>query len=124
MQQTDPTDIVEGYLQAFGERDSEMARTYLADRGFSFVSPISHFDDADAFAQSLDAVGAILERMRIRHRFAAGDVVCHVLDVTVAMASYQTQTVIHLAQLERGRIRRLEVIFDATEYNRMIGDQS
>jgi hypothetical protein len=124
MRPTEPNQIIERYIEAIARRDFETARSYLADRGFEYVSPIARFDDADSFASSMHAVGAILQRMETRLRFTAGSDICHVLDVTVAMASYKTQRVVHLAHVDQGRISRIEVIFDASDYHRMIGEQS
>lgn len=115
-----PAALVEDYLRAVAERDQHRARQYLSDRGFSFISPIASFDDPDAFTGYMDAVGAILQRMETRHRFVDGGTVCHVFDVTTTMGSYTTQPVVHLAGVADGRIVRIEVIFDASEYHRMI----
>jgi hypothetical protein len=115
-----PASIVEGYLRAVAEHDQHKARRYLRDRGFSFISPIASFNSPDAFTGYLDAVGAILQRMETRHRFVDGGTVCHVFDVTTSMGSYKTQPVVHLVEVADGSIVRIEVIFDASEYHRMI----
>jgi hypothetical protein len=120
MATNDPSSIVEGYLRAVAEHQHEAARRYLSDHGFRFSSPIAAFNDPDAFTTYMDAVGAILQRMQIRHRFVAGGTVCHVFDVTTTMGSYKTQPVVHLADVVDGRVVRIEVIFDASEYHRML----
>jgi hypothetical protein len=117
----DALQVVESYLEAFAQRDFEAVRTYLADRGFEYLSPIASYDDADVFLSNMDAIGAILQRMEIRQRFTADNDVCHVLDVTVGMDGYETQSVVSLARVEGNRIVRVEVIFDATRLNHMIG---
>ena len=68
----------------------------------------------------MEAVGGILQRIETRHQFIDGGTVCHVFDVTTTMGSYKTQPVLHLADVADGHIVRIEVIFDATEYHRMI----
>jgi ketosteroid isomerase-like protein len=70
----------------------------------------------------MGGTAAILHNVGVAHRFAEDGVVCHVLDVTVNMTGYQTQRVVQLARVRDGRIIRLEVIFDASEFNRMIGE--
>jgi hypothetical protein len=121
MQTTQTLQLVERYLEAIAARDFGAARSLLADRGFGYTSPIAHFDDADRFAESMEGVGAILHGIRTRHRFVDDDVVCHVLDVTVSLDGYQTQRVVQLARVEAARIIGLEVIFDASQFHRMIG---
>jgi ketosteroid isomerase-like protein len=121
MPSTDAVEVVNRYLAAIASRDFDSARSYLADRGFRYTSPIATLDDADAFVASLLGVGAILQRVEAPHVFVRDGDVCHVLDVTVAMAGYETQRVVHLAHVAGGRITRIEVIFDATNYHRMIG---
>jgi limonene-1,2-epoxide hydrolase len=116
--------VVERYLAAVGQRDFQTARQHLAERGFHYSSPIAHFDDADRFAASMDIAGAILQRMEVRHRFTDGDVVCHILDVTVALNGYKTLSVAHLARVKSGKIARMEVIFDGSDHRLMIGEPS
>ena len=115
-------DIVDQYLSAIARHDGDAARVLLDDQEFHFISPIARLDDAEAFERYLDGVGAILQRMKTRHRFEEDGTVVHVLDVTSTMDGYSTQPVVHIAQVVDGRIRRIEVIFDATEYHRMIED--
>ena len=117
----EPLAVVDGYLGAMAARDIAGARSYLADRGFEYISPIANFHSADAFSENMGGATAILHDVVVVHRFAADGVACHVLDVTVNMTGYQTRRVVQLAQVRDGRIIRLEVIFDASELNRMIG---
>jgi len=116
-------EIVDDYLEAVSRRDFVTARGYLADRGFEYVSPIARFNDPDLFFENMHGVGAILHRLDTRLRFSEGNDVCHVLDVTISMDGYDMQSVVQLAQVRDGRIVRLEVIFDASDFHRMIGDQ-
>lgn len=117
------TEVVDRYLEAIGRRDFFTARKFLTDRGFEYISPIARFDDPDAFFENMQGVGAILHRMDTRLRFTAGEDVCHVLDVTVSMDGYEMQSVVHLARVLDGQIVRLEVIFDASNFHRMIGHE-
>jgi len=118
---TDPQALVDRYLRAIGERDFASARTCLGDRGFRYSSPIGHYDDADSFIANIEHVGPILVNVETRFVCADGKRVCHFLDVTVSLSDYTTQTAVQLATVENGRIVRLEVVFDASEYHRMFG---
>jgi ketosteroid isomerase-like protein len=120
MQSEDPRQVVNSYLEALGRRDNEAARAYLSDQGFSYVSPIAQFDDADDFTASMEGVGAILHSIKTLHCFVDGNDVCHILDFKVSMSGYQTRRVAQLAHVEAGRITHIEAIFDASEYRRMI----
>mgnify|MGYP001826212800 FL=1 len=122
MQASAPLQFVENYLEALAARDFAMARSLLADSGFDYSSPIARFDDADQFAGSMEAVGAILHDIRIVHRFVAGNVVCHVLDVTVSITDYRTRRVVQIARVKDAKIAGLEMIFDASEFRRMFGE--
>lgn len=120
MQMTESMRLVEGYLDALAARDLDAVRGHLSDTGFHYLSPIAEFDDPDEFVASMQGFGAILHKMKIVHRFEDGAVVCHVLDVTVSMETYRTRRVVQLARVQDGKIVDLEVIFDASEFNRMI----
>ncbi len=117
----EPLAVVDGYLGAMAARDTAGARSYLADADFEYISPIANFHSADAFTENMGGATAILHDVVVVHRFATDGVACHVLDVTVNMTGYQTRRVVQLAQVRDGRIIRLEVIFDASELNRMLG---
>ena len=122
MRPVEPRDIVDRYLEAFARRDFPVARSYLADSGFEYISPIARFDDADVFLSNMEGVGAILHRIETRLCFVNGNDVCHVLDVTVSLSGYEKQSAVSLARVEHGRIVRIETLFDATNFHRMIGD--
>ena len=122
MPATESLQLVERYLEALAARDFATARSLLADSGFDYLSPIARFDDDDQFADSREGVGAILHDIRIAHRFVDGNVVCHVLDVTVSITDYRTRRVVQIARVKEAKIAGLEVIFDASEFRRMFGE--
>ena len=80
--------IVAAYLQAFGERDFDRLRGYLADRGFRSTSPIGSFDDADRYVDSLFGVGPIIEKVRVRKLFGSDDEAVAIVDITVTLNNY------------------------------------
>ena len=110
---------VRSYLEALGERDFELARTLLADRGFSYSSPIGNFNDADQFIQSISAIGPILEKLSIRRLFVSEDEVMTSLDARITLRGYVTRTSAILFRIQNGRIAAMEAIFDASEYHKM-----
>lgn len=112
-------EIVNGYLGAIGARDFERARRFLADRGFSNRSPISSFDDADAFVADLSRVGAILERMERRRMFVDGNEVCVILDYVTHMQRRQVTPVVHWMRIADGKIAAIETFFDARVYEEL-----
>jgi len=116
----DPIAVVERYLAAVAARDFPAARDFLAEQGFQYLSPIASFSDRDTFADNMNAIGAILHNIQTAQRFAEGNTVCHVLDVTVSMTGYQSQKVVQIANVIKGRITRLEVVFDASSLRQMI----
>jgi hypothetical protein len=116
----DPVYVVERYLAAVAARDFPTAGGFLAEEGFQYQSPIGSFSDRGTFVDNMDAIGAILHNIRTVHRFAEGNTVCHILDVTVNMTGYQSQRVVQIANVIEGRIIRLEVVFDASSLRQMI----
>lgn len=115
----DAEQLVRSYLQALGERDFELARTLLADRGFSYRSPIADFDDADRFIQSISAIGPILHELSIRRLFASEAEVMAIVDTRITLHGYVTRSSAILFRVENGRIRAMDAIFDASEYHKM-----
>ena len=118
-----PQQTVEAYLQAIAERDLEQARQYLADSRFRYTSPIGSFDDADRLIESLFGVPPILEQLTLRKCLSEGEEVVGVLDVRVTMQNYATHAIAFWCRVQDGRIRSMEVIFDASEYRRMFANQ-
>ncbi len=118
-----PQQTVEAYLQAIAERDLDQARRYLADTRFRYTSPIGSFADADRLIESLFGVPPILEQLTLRKCLSEGEEVIGILDVRVTMQNYATHAIAFWCRVQDGRIRSMEVIFDASEYRRMFADQ-
>jgi len=122
---TEPMQLLESYIDSIAARDFVTARGYLLDTAFRQVSPIAQFDDPDDFVSSLETIGTILHKINVIHRFQDDDVVCHVMDLIVNLDTRRTRRIVQVARVRDGKIADLEVIFDASEFNRMIitGDQ-
>jgi hypothetical protein len=120
---SDTENLVKSYLAAIAARDFDLARTYLADRGFSYTSPIDRFEDADRFIQSITAVGQILARIEIRKCLVSSNEGIVILDIIITLSGYESRTVALLFLTEGGYIKSMEAIFDATEYHKMFSSQ-
>jgi hypothetical protein len=112
----DPLSVVEGFLAARDAFDYEQARTFLADTGFSFQSPIARFDSADALIQYSALASGIVQSVERRRVFVDGPDVCHFLTYRIQISEKQSVEVAQWARVKDGRIVRIEAIFDATAY--------
>ena len=117
---TESVRVVENFLTALAARDFSAVRGCLAGSGFRYLSPIAQFDNPDDFVTSMEGVGAILHKITVLHRFEDDGLVCHVLDFTVNLETRRTRRTVQLARVRDGKIAELEVIFDATQFNRMV----
>jgi hypothetical protein len=115
----DPLTVVESYLDARDRYDYDRARTFLADSGFEFHSPISRFESADDFIQYSALAGGIVLSAQRRKVFADGPDVCHILTYRIQISEKLSVAVAQWARVEDGRIRRIEAIFDATAYRQL-----
>src|SRR3569623_1118699 len=100
-----PLAIVEAYLEAITQRDHALARSYLADCNFSYVSPMNSFDSADALMAHFELNSPIMQ---------------HIKKVTAQISEKHTTTVAQWAQVSDDKITRLELIFDAHEYKKLL----
>lgn len=114
-----PEKVFSDFLDAFEARDFERVRGYLSDTQFSYYSPVSKYDSADAFVANIARIGPILERIERRRIFVDGNTVCGILNLKTTMEGLRQVPVVQLATVVDGSIVTLEAIFDATAYNRM-----
>jgi hypothetical protein len=116
----DPRQIVDDYLEALMARDFERARSLLADSGFHYVSPIHTFDDADAFIEFSLYSSGVVGQLEVRKVFADENDVCHLLTLTTYLGDKGHTPVAQWTQVDdNGRIRRIELLFDAHEFKVM-----
>jgi limonene-1,2-epoxide hydrolase len=115
----DPREVVEAYVAAFAARDFDGARTWLADQHFRSLSPISEYDNADVFIESISRVGPILEGIERRKIFVDGNDVCLILSYVTRMDHRQVSPVVHWFRVESGKIVFIESFFDARAYAEM-----
>ena len=112
--------LVDEYLDAIGSHDYERARGLLADEEFSYESPISSFSSADDFMQHMSLLGGIIHEIEHLKVFVDGDDVCHFLVFVTQLSDKESTKVVQWAQVADGRIRRIEVLFDAHWYRQML----
>lgn len=112
-------DIVRAYLDAIAARDFQLVRSFLADDDFSTRSPISSFDNADAYVADISRIGPILENIVQRRIFVDGDDVCAILDYVTRMDRRQVSPVAHWFHIAHGKIVAIESFFDARGYAEM-----
>ena len=119
MGESDAESIVTAYLDALEDRDFERLRSYLSDTGFSYRSPVSVANDADAFIIIISRVGPILEGIERVRTFIDGIDVCRILKFRTTMETLKEVPVVQLTTVADGKIVAMDVFFDASEYNRM-----
>jgi hypothetical protein len=111
-----PKEIVDAYLDAIASHDYEGARRYLADAGFTYESPIARFDSADAFMEYSALNMGILQGVERVKTFVDGPDVCNFLVMRIQISDKQRVKLVNWSHVEQGRIRRMEVLFDARIY--------
>ncbi len=112
----DPKALVEAYLQALEDRDYDAARGCLADRGFSYVSPIASYSRADDLLDHAMIGGSIVHQRQPIKCFVDGPDVCHILRYWIQLSDKQQVDIAHWARVEHGRIVGITAIFDARAY--------
>lgn len=117
-----PEQQVRSYLAAIGSRDFDLARSFLADDGFHYSSPIGDFNNADRFIENISAIGPIIEKLTIRRLFVSESEVMVITDVRITLHNYVTRTTAMLCQVENEHIVSIEAIFDASEYHKMFAE--
>ncbi len=117
MSQADASSIMREFLDALAGRNFSRARACLSDHGFIYSSPLSVFNDPDAFIADISRLGCILEKLEIRRTFADGAEVCVILNLKVRMAELSSIDAVMWASAHSGRIVSMEAFFDARKYD-------
>jgi len=119
MDTADPKSVVDAYLNALRDRDHERAREFLADKEFVYRSPISSFQSADELVQYLTVASGIVQGVEVRKVFVDGDDICHFLTYRIQISEKQAVEVAQWARVRDGRIARIDLVFDASEYREL-----
>jgi hypothetical protein len=112
-----PQEIVEAYLDAIARHDIDAARSYLADTGFSYESPLATFDSADTLMEYNALNMGILQGIERIKTFVDGPNVCVLLILNIQISEKERVKAVNWCQVEGGRIRRMEVLFDTRIYH-------
>lgn len=110
---------VDEYLDAIESHDYARARSFLADEGFRYESPISSFSSADDFMQHMSLLAGIIQGIERLKVFVDGQDVCHLLVYVVQLSDKESAKVAHWARVVDGRIQRIETLFDTHWYRQM-----
>lgn len=119
MNKPKPETIVKAFLDCIAARDFDGARLYLANDSFSSRSPLSTYNNADAFMANISRIGPILEGIEVRKTFVDGNEVCSIFNMRTRMTELNTTPVVQLANVVDGKIVTIESFFDASEYIKM-----
>jgi len=116
----DAVEIANKYYDAWRLRAGDMSGVPLAE-DLVFTGPVASFTDAQGFRAMAAQAGAGVRSFTVRHQFAAGDLVCSVIDwemdpVPGMMTSAEVLTV------RDGRIVRGELIYDGEQLRRAMAE--
>ena len=114
-----PEDVVDAYLSAIADRDFARGRSYLADEGFRFRSPVHRLDSADEFVGTFWGVESILDAVHREKRFVDGSEVLDILEFRVQISEPASAWVVHWATVENQKIVSIRTYFDAAGYAEM-----
>jgi len=116
----DTVSIANRYYDAWRLRAGDMSGVPLAE-DLVFTGPVADFTDAQGFRAMAAQAGAGVRSFTVRHQFAAGDLVCSVIDwemdpVPGMMTSAEVLTI------RDGKIMRGELIYDGEQLRRAMAE--
>jgi len=116
----DALEIANKYYDAWRLRAGDMSGVPLAE-DLVFTGPVASFTDAAGFRAMAAQAGAGVRSFAVRHQFAAGDLVCSVIDwemdpVPGMMTSAEVLTI------QGGRIVCGELIYDGEALRRAMAE--
>ncbi len=114
----DARNVVSSYYTAWKDRAGDMAGVPLAE-DFTFTGPVASFDDAEGFRAMAAQAGAAVRSFTVRHQFAAGDLVCSIVDWEMDPLP-GVLTAAEVLEVRDGKIVRGELIYDAEDLRRAI----
>jgi hypothetical protein len=118
----DALEIANEYYDAWRLRAGDMSGVPLAE-DLVFTGPVASFTDAAGLRAMAAQAGAGVRSFTVRHQFAAGDLVCSVIDwemdpVPGMMTSAEVLTI------QDGRIVRGELIYDGEALRRAMAEST
>jgi hypothetical protein len=109
----DPREIANRYYDAWINHRGDMSEVPLAD-DLVFLGPVASFDSAEGYRAMAREAGAAVTSFHVRHQFSDGDLVCSVVDWTMAPLE-ETLSAAEVLEIRNGRIVRGELFYDAEE---------
>jgi hypothetical protein len=113
-------DIILAYVKAIEAQDFRIARAMLSDRNFLYVGPNMQFSDPDEMLTFMFSMAPILKDIDTRRIIGEGNEVCMMVDYKTFFEPIGDVRVALWAQIEAGKIQRLEVFYNAAVVENML----
>lgn len=113
-------DIILAYVKAIEAQDFKKARQLLADENFVYVGPNMVFDNADQMLTFMFSMAPILKDIDARRIVGEGDEVCMMVDYKTFFEPIGDVRVALWAQIDNGKIQKLEVFYNAAVVENML----
>ena len=117
----DALQIANQYYDAWRLHAGDMTGVPLAD-DLVFTGPVASFDDADGFREMARGAGATVTSFAVRHQFAAGELVCSIIDWEMSIVPGML-TSAELLRIRDGKIVSGELVYDAENLRRAMAAQ-
>jgi SnoaL-like domain len=117
----DPREIANRYYDAWINHHGDMSQVPLAD-DMVFHGPVASFDSAEGYRAMARQAGAAVTSFRVRHQFTDANLVCSIVDWTMAPVP-GTLTAAEVLEIRDGTIVRGELIYDAEELRKAMGQR-
>ncbi len=114
MTMSNARDVVDQYFSALKKKDFDTMRPLLHD-DITFVGPLGTTDGVDEYIESLKRVTASMTGLERQALFAAGEDVCQIYHMTLAMPA-ATLRVAQWLKVREGRIAAVRLYFDARPF--------
>jgi ketosteroid isomerase-like protein len=118
----DTLGIANRYYDAWRLRGGDMSAVPVAE-DLVFTGPVASFQDAAGFRAMAAQAGAAVRSFAVRHQFAAGDLVCSVIDWEMDPVPGM-MTSAELLTIRDGKIVRGELIYDGEQLRRAMAQSA
>jgi len=112
-----PSKIALKYFEHWSKKDYEGSADYL-DENLSFKGPIDTFNNSKDYVQAITRLGKIVKEVRTKKTFIDGNDVCFVYDL-VTNTPAGTSPCAEWIHVEHGKVRSIQVFFDARPFAAM-----
>lgn len=115
-------ETVARYYEAWQTGRGDFSDVPLADE-FQFTGPVASFDSADGYRAMAREAGQAVTSFNVRRQFVDGNSVCSIVDWEMSLPGTGRMTAAELLEVENGVIVRGELIYDAEELRRAMGQR-